>query len=408
MDAAQAFLNANAAAQLAVLPHFSNKSTEDQFTPAQWLQKVISHKNAAQWTDLQTITHFRNALRGTSALNWFNSLEHLGVNVAVWADIKTRFEVDFKAAPTNSSVVFKIADIKQADSESVLDYFSRGIDTIKDLKSKIDPTRFTLADINLTAAQALNLAELTAETRAAFEAHLRTQVTKATLENVSSILITAGLKPEYRTDVLKRNLITIMEIRDAAMKCEELILEKTVKNIKTNGTPISEVADDDVNTVNYFNNNRGGFRGNNSNNRGYRGNNNRGNNRGAQNNQMSTQNSQNTQSTYRGGNNSQRGGRQNRGGRGGNNSQRGGRQNSSFMQGVFCEFCGKEGHREDKCYTKINCEKRKNQKLNPVSEENTEDQQSQHDQDDYEANEELSDIYNAHISGIFNAQQAKN
>ena len=408
MDAAQAFLNANAAAQLAVLPHFSNKSTEDQFTPAQWLQKVISHKNAAQWTDLQTITHFRNALRGTSALNWFNSLEHLGVNVAVWADIKTRFEVDFKAAPTNSSVVFKIADIKQADSESVLDYFSRGIDTIKDLKSKIDPTRFTLADINLTAAQALNLAELTAETRAAFEAHLRTQVTKATLENVSSILITAGLKPEYRTDVLKRNLITIMEIRDAAMKCEELILEKTVKNIKTNGTPISEVADDDVNTVNYFNNNRGGFRGNNSNNRGYRGNNNRGNNRGAQNNQMSTQNSQNTQSTYRGGNNSQRGGRQNRGGRGGNNSQRGGRQNSSFMQGVFCEFCGKEGHREDKCYTKINCEKRKNQKLNPVSEENTEDQQSQHDQDDYEANEELSGIYNAHISGIFNAQQAKN
>ena len=408
MDAAQAFLNANAAAQLAVLPHFSNKSSEDQFTPAQWLQKVISHKEAAQWTDLQTITHFRNALRGTSALNWFNSLEHLGVNVAVWAEVKTRFEVDFKAAPTNSSVVFKIADIKQADSESVLDYFSRGIDTIKDLKSKIDPTRFTLADINLTAAQALNLAELTAETRAAFEAHLRTQVTKATLENVSSILITAGLKPEYRTDVLKRNLITIMEIRDAAMKCEELILEKTVKNIKTNGTPISEVADDDVNTVNYFNNNRGGFRGNNSNNRGYRGNNNRGNNRGAQNNQMSTQNSQNTQSTYRGGNNSQRGGRQNRGGRGGNNSQRGGRQNSSFMQGVFCEFCGKEGHREDKCYTKINCEKRKNQKLNPVSEENTEDQQSQHDQDDYEANEELSGIYNAHISGIFNAQQAKN
>ena len=410
MEAAQAFLNANAAAQLAVLPHFSNKSTEDQFTPAQWLQKVISHKQAAQWTDLQTITHFRNALRGTSALNWFNSLEHLGVNIAEWASIKTRFEVDFKAAPTNSSVVFKIADIKQAENESVLDYFSRGIDTIKDLKAKIDPTRFTLADVNLTAAQALNLAELTEETRAAFENHLRVQVTKATIENVSSILITAGLRPEYRTDVLKRNLITIMEIREAAMKCEELILEKAVKtNGKTNGTPISEVAEDEVNAVGYYNNNRGGFRGNSNGNRGgYRGNNNRSNNRGGQNNQMSSQNSQNTQSTYRGGNNSQRGGRQNRGGRGGNNAQRGGRQNSTFMQGVFCEFCGKEGHREDKCYTKINCEKRKNQKLNPVSDDNTEDQQSQHDQDDYEANEELSGIYNAHISSIYNAQPAKN
>jgi hypothetical protein len=404
MDAAQAFLNANAAAQLAVLPHFSNKSAEDQFTPAQWLQKVISHKQAAQWTDLQTITHFRNALRGTSALNWFNSLEHLGVNIAEWASIKTRFEVDFKAAPTNSSVVFKIADIKQAENESVLDYFSRGIDTIKDLKAKIDPTRFTLADVNLTAAQALNLAELTEETRAAFENHLRVQVTKATIENVSSILITAGLRPEYRTDVLKRNLITIMEIREAAMKCEELILEKAIKtNGKANGTPISEVAEDEVNAVGYYNNNRGGFRGNSNGNRGgYRGNNNRGNNRGGQNNQMSSQNSQNNQSTYRGGNNSQRGGRQNRGGRGGNNSQRGGRQNSSFMQGVFCEFCGKEGHREDKCYTRINCEKRKNQKLNPVgSDEGQEDQESQHDQDDYyEANED--------VSSIFKAQPAKN
>ena len=402
MDAAQAFLNANAAAQLAVLPHFSNKSSEDQFTPAQWLQKVISHKEAAQWTDLQTITHFRNALRGTSALNWFNSLEHLGVDITVWANVKTRFEVDFKAAPTNSSVVFKIADIKQAENESVLDYFSRGIDTIKDLKSKIDPTRFTLADINLTAAQALNLAELTAETRAAFEAHLRTQVTKATLENVSSILITAGLRPEYRTDVLKRNLITIMEIRDAAMKCEELILEKSVKtNGKTNGTAISEVSEEDVNAVGYFNNNRGGFRGNSSNNRGYRGNNTRGNNRGGQNNQMSTQNnSQSNQSNYRGGNNSQRGGRQNRGGRGGNNSQRGGKS-STFMQGVFCEFCGKEGHREDKCYTKINCEKRKNQKLHPVTEESQNEDDPQHDQDDYyEANED--------VSSIFKTQSAKN
>ena len=69
-------MNAKAAAQLAVLPHFSNTNTEHQFTPAKWLQKVISHKEAAQWTDAQTISHFRNALRGTStsALNWFNSL----------------------------------------------------------------------------------------------------------------------------------------------------------------------------------------------------------------------------------------------------------------------------------------------------------------------------------------------
>ena len=125
-----------------VLPHFSNKKTEDQFSTAQWLQKAISHKEAAQWTDAQTIIYFRNALRGTSALHWFNTLEYLGVDTTLWNNIKTRFEIDFKAAPTNFSMVFKIADIKQQENKSVLEYFSRGINTIKNLNSKIDPIRF--------------------------------------------------------------------------------------------------------------------------------------------------------------------------------------------------------------------------------------------------------------------------
>ena len=47
-------------------------------------------------------------------------------------NIKTRFEVNFKAVPTNSSVVFKIADIKQTEHDVVYNYFSVGIDPIKD------------------------------------------------------------------------------------------------------------------------------------------------------------------------------------------------------------------------------------------------------------------------------------
>ena len=44
------------------------------------------------------------------------------------------------------------------------------------------------------------------------------------------------------------------------MKCEELILERAVKtNREKNSTPISEVNDEDVNAVGYYNNNRGGF-----------------------------------------------------------------------------------------------------------------------------------------------------
>ena len=43
-DAQQLFLNAQAAAQLAVLPTFSNVFKDNNFTATQWLQKVLNHK----------------------------------------------------------------------------------------------------------------------------------------------------------------------------------------------------------------------------------------------------------------------------------------------------------------------------------------------------------------------------
>ena len=42
-DYAQKNFNAHAAAQLAILPQFSNKVSEDKFTAAQWLAKVVNH-----------------------------------------------------------------------------------------------------------------------------------------------------------------------------------------------------------------------------------------------------------------------------------------------------------------------------------------------------------------------------
>jgi hypothetical protein len=63
-DNTQNFFNAHAGAQLAILPQFSNKISQDIFTAAQWLAKVINHKEGAKWTDAQTITHVRNAFRG--------------------------------------------------------------------------------------------------------------------------------------------------------------------------------------------------------------------------------------------------------------------------------------------------------------------------------------------------------
>ena len=141
--AAQNFFNAHASAQLAILPQISNKLEADKFTAAQWLAKVTNHRLGADWTDAQTITHVRNALRG-SLLDWYDSLEDLGVNTLVWAEIQARFETDFEAAPSASSVVYKITEIKQNENEDVNEYFGRCLKTMKDFKSKVDPNRFIL------------------------------------------------------------------------------------------------------------------------------------------------------------------------------------------------------------------------------------------------------------------------
>ena len=121
-DAQQLFLNAQAAAQLAVLPTFSNVFKDDNFTATQWLQKVLNHKNGAGWTDEQTITHVRNAFRG-DLIDWYDSLAALGIDSKVWDNVKNSFETDFRAAPSVTSVVHKIPDIKQPEGETVIQYF---------------------------------------------------------------------------------------------------------------------------------------------------------------------------------------------------------------------------------------------------------------------------------------------
>ena len=87
----QLFINAQAAAQLAVLPTFANVFKNDNFTPMQWLQKVINHKSGAAWTDEQTITHVRNAFKG-DLIDWYDSLASLGIYTAVWNNVTTHLK----------------------------------------------------------------------------------------------------------------------------------------------------------------------------------------------------------------------------------------------------------------------------------------------------------------------------
>ena len=390
MDAAQAFLNATAAVQLATLPLFSNNLKEDKFTPAQWLQKVNSHKTAATWTDVETITHVCNAFRGQEVLDWFDSLAPLGVNTAVWAEIQTAFQIDFKAAPTTTSVIFKIADIKQGETETVLNYFGRILKTVSDLKAKIDPTRFVLPDLVLPADQAAAWTALPNATKLLIETHYRDNIAKQTMENIFSLLITSGLRPEFRTKVIENDLITMAAIKAQAQKTENLLNEKTIKR---NGTVVSEVnEEEEVNAVNRgYNNNRGNFQNNSRG--GFRGQP-----RGGHQSQQSPQQAQTQQSTARGGFQSQ-------GGRGGRSARGGigrGKPNPNATAYPPCPECGRTNHSIDNCFDKKRrlerAEKRKLHNLEQPSQQEQSAQastQEEHSEDDYydEENRKLKNVY---------------
>jgi hypothetical protein len=108
---AQPLINAKCQVNLATLPAFSNNVKDDQYTAAQWLQKVLLHRQAAAWNDEQIITYFRNALKD-NVITWFDSLPALNVSQRVWQEIQTCFEIDYKAKATATSIIAKLPEVK--------------------------------------------------------------------------------------------------------------------------------------------------------------------------------------------------------------------------------------------------------------------------------------------------------
>jgi hypothetical protein len=66
----------------------------------------------------------------------------------------------------------------------------------------IDPDRFVLPPVELTAAQSATYEAVPEDIKIAVSGHILTTITEMTLDNVSAILITAGLKLELRTEIL--------------------------------------------------------------------------------------------------------------------------------------------------------------------------------------------------------------
>ena len=47
----------------------------------------MNHKTGAAWMDEQIIMHVKNTFRG-DLIDWFNSLTTLGIDTAVWDNVK--------------------------------------------------------------------------------------------------------------------------------------------------------------------------------------------------------------------------------------------------------------------------------------------------------------------------------
>ena len=81
----------------------------------------------------------------------------------------------------------------------------------------------------LPAAQLEQFNALPQATKDALNIHMRTHIAAATLNQVSILLITAGLKTSLRMEILKRENLTLPQIKDLALKYENLQTEKPVK-----------------------------------------------------------------------------------------------------------------------------------------------------------------------------------
>ena len=58
-------------------------------------------------------------------IDWFDLLPVLNLSQLVWAEIPTRFEIDFKSKATATSIVLKLPEVKQAADKTVNNFFSR-------------------------------------------------------------------------------------------------------------------------------------------------------------------------------------------------------------------------------------------------------------------------------------------
>ena len=210
------------------------------------MEKVIN-KTRGNWSDIQTITHFKNALSG-DMVSWHDTITLTNDTTLTWDILKAKFERDFQAAPSTSKVIAKLPELRQQDHENVNKYVSRCGVILADLKNKvnIENQEFIL---NLTDGCTAMWNGLNADLKAELSLEFKKVCTKKVFSQMAGFHIIAGFKANIRSALMDKEdtLTTLDLIKAEALKIERRLEEKS--KTSTNGDGSSRVNAGQINEI---------------------------------------------------------------------------------------------------------------------------------------------------------------
>jgi hypothetical protein len=232
-------------ADLAKLPVFQGDK-KDPFSAEQWADRVAGAKRAAGWDDPTTLLYMKNALRGP-ALIWYENLPRsLGRAQAIlWEPVRVHFLRTYSKVRTARTATTNLAEVRQANNESVNDYYNRVLSAINDLQQLMPVA--TLVREALPDAYHADIRGL-AGWDAVDANHKRATLNRAmllasdqTYNYIALQHFIANLKSVYRDELMKSAPATLLA---AFMEATEIENIQTTPNRFTTGS-VTEVEPED-------------------------------------------------------------------------------------------------------------------------------------------------------------------
>jgi hypothetical protein len=324
--------------QVSELPHFFG-TPKDTMTAATMVDRTDAARLALGWSPEITYNFFSVALQD-NAQKWIKCIELINPEfVKTWTWIKPQFLKTFGETINESKVFLMCKELSMKPDENPRDFMIR----FSELWVKIT---------DMVPAQVINVPVDPALRTVDYCTGLYAQGSKNKQDGLMKLFYVAGLPHKLLTKVIQKNLPTTLDAYNEAVKLHSLD-ETPSKN--GNGVNIidweaeKDTMESDEDFTNQINQIRtGGIsgRGNNQGRGYFRG---RSQTRGRGGPARGGQRGGSAGGNFSGGNFS--GGQQN--GNNGNNGNQNG-NNFSFEPRPKCKFCQKEGHKQDKCYSRIN------------------------------------------------------